>query len=285
MATVEAQGGPQEPLLPAESPSRSSSGDASCWVFLVVVLVLGAVAKNSESQCRPEELRSLRPPHNGNLLPSYFVLSERLNLSQRDKIVDVYDKNWVRVGHFYDDLNGHFGYSDASDRIWMEARRPWTNPLSGANQYHLHRCDLDPSGRQGGTFDVREDKLKESWFCDFTANCLADVYNITGEPNPSLQDDSQPLAIADFNVTLFTDSQNQWNQWNLTMVNPADGSVFARAEQYFHFFHGWLPLKNWTVNISEESQPVPHWVVGFMAAFDEVHPTPGPGRRRRGTFR
>ena len=107
--------------------------------------------------------------------------------------------HWVSLGHFYHDTYGHFGYSDSSNRIWFEATPPLLNNMfsSLSKQYSLQRCDVDFGGQQGGMFDVSEDKVHESWFCEFKKGCLANVYNITGQPaSPSANIEGQVHNVA-----------------------------------------------------------------------------------------
>ena len=86
--------------------------------------------------------------------------------------MDVYESSAenesARVGSFYDMqflLFKRFGFSDAHDRIWFEARYYSTlSRFKPVHEYTLERCD----GR-GGTFDVLEDFWSRSWLCFF--NC------------------------------------------------------------------------------------------------------------------
>jgi len=91
------------------------------------------------------------------------------------------------------------------------------------------------------------------------------------------------------NVTLGSEQFYRWRtQWYLDIVDPTDGSIVAHAKQHVFSDDDFvtLTLSNWTVQISESSQ-LPNWVVGFLAAFNDVHPQdrfgmPGAsGRRRR----
>ncbi|CAE7633648.1 APX8 [Symbiodinium sp. CCMP2456] len=124
----------------------------------VVLLLL--IARRSETACNPEDLQHVKPPYGGNLLPSYFILSQHLNLSRAETIVNVYDKHWARLGHFYRDIYGHFGYSDLSNRIWFEARRSMMNNMFRSRvlprQFNLQKCNVDFDGQRGGIFDVSE---------------------------------------------------------------------------------------------------------------------------------
>ena len=265
-----------------------------------MVVLLFIIARRSETACHPEDLQHAKPPYGSNLLPSYFILSQHLNLSRADTIVHVYDMHWVSLGHFYHDTYGHFGYSDSSNRIWFEARPPLLNNMfsSLSKQYSLQRCDVDFGGQQGGMFDVSEDKVHESWFCEFKKGCLANVYNITGQPaSPSANIEGQVHNVANAifgfdylkNVTLGSEQFYRWRtQWYLDIVDPTDGSIVAHAKRHVFSDDDFvtLTLSNWTVQISESSQ-LPNWVVGFLAAFNDVHPQdrfgmPGAsGRRRR----
>ena len=56
------------------------------------------------------------------------------------------------------------------------------------------------------------------------------------------------------------------------MTDSQDGSVIAFAKQ--HFFMGgplgWSPLSNWSVDVKTQDPLVPTWVIGFMAALDDI---------------
>lgn len=295
MATVAPRAGTQEPLLPdGQRSGGQSSGDASCLAIPLVVVLLFIVARRSETACNPEDLQHVKPPYDGNLLPSYFILSEHLNLSRADTIVNVYDKHWVSLGHFYQNTYGHFGYSDPSNRIWFDAGRPMLTKMFSSlpKQYNLQQCNVDFGGQRGGIFDVSEDKVHEGWFCEFKKGCLANIYNITAS---NVQGDVHHVANAIFgfdylkNATLGSSQFYKWRtQWYLNIVDPTDGSIIAHAKQHVFSNDGFVTLtfSNWTVDISESSQ-LPNWVVGFLTAFNDVHPQdrfgmPGAnGRRRR----
>ncbi|CAE7927943.1 Iigp1 [Symbiodinium sp. KB8] len=273
-----AQAGLQEPLL-SERRRQQAGWLYYLQVAISVVLTLAVVllALDRNSKCDPEDLRSVDPPYDGDLLPFRFILSERKQFIKLSRMIDVYDENWVKVGYFYD-LNlfffMRFGYSDASGRIWFEARRPnlFARIFQLGKQYYLQRCDVGANGRHGGIFDLREDFWKESWFCSL--HCVG-LFNITRRPVNEHSTGDLPVANAVFNSTLEWHHKNMVNtfarhRWYMKLTDPLDGSLVAHAEQHFR---SWLPgylLSNWTVRISEDLPLLPNWVVGFAAALDDV---------------
>ncbi|CAE7319304.1 Iigp1 [Symbiodinium natans] len=280
-----AQTGLQEPLL---TGGRNRGGSAACaylQVVIGVILTIGTVllAIDRNSHCDPEDLQGVEPPYDGNLLPFQFILSERKQYIQLSKMIDVYDENWVRIGYFYD-LNlflfMRFGYSDTSGRIWFEARRPslLTRIFQLGKQYYLQRCDVGARGRHGGVFHLKEDFMQEPWFC--FQNCLS-IYNITrrsANREHAEGGDVQPIANAVFNSTLewyhrgmITPSAR--HRWYMNLTDARDGSVVVLAKQRFRPWRRMFMqvlLSNWTVDISEDLPLLPNWVVGFMAALDDV---------------
>ena len=205
------QAGLQQPLLAhSTAPRDRRAGSALCWFLQVLIscaLAFGTVmlACERDSHCAPADLLGVQPPYEGNLLPFRFTLSERKQYVQLSKVIDVYDKGGQRIGYFYD-LNFlfwmRFGYSDTSDRIWFEARRPslLVRMFRMGRQLYLQRCDVGASGRHGGVFDLKEDVWKEPWWC--FQNCEA-VYNITRRPaDPADGQHNQPVGDAVFNSTL-----------------------------------------------------------------------------------
>eukprot|EP00439_Symbiodinium_sp_Y106_P071859 s172_g13.t1 len=241
-----APAGLQEPLL-SERRRQQTGWLYYLQVAISVVLTLAVVllALDRNSKCDPEDLQNVDPPYDGNLLPFRFILAERKQYIKLSKLIDVYDENWVKVGYFYD-LNlfffMRFGYSDASGRIWFEARRPnlFSRMFQLGKQYYLQRCDVGANGRHGGIFDLREDFWKESWFCSL--HCVG-LFNITRRPVNEQSTGDLPVANAVFNSTLEWYHKNMVlpysrHRWYMNLTDPLDGSQVAHAEQHFR---SWLP--------------------------------------------
>lgn len=292
-----------ERLLPAPGPRRGqyrmsqlaynvccrdASACGNCVrLCIILAFLIGAVTVGVERNagCSPEALISVPPPYGGELMPVNITLAERRQYFQLTKLVDVYDAADGRhVGYFYD-MNllfwMRFGFSDASDRIWFEARYPtlFARLFQLGVQYYLQRCDVGAGGRTGGIFDIKEDWWSRPWFC--WNNCYK-AFNLTrrqvgGAEHSDGASRNLPVANVIFNSTLeWYKSGWFWSarhKWYMNMTDPADGSVVAFAQQQFVMQHmglGTIALSRWTVDVKEEEPYLPNWVVGFMAVLDDV---------------
>mmetsp|Transcript_7875 Transcript_7875/g.14282 ORF Transcript_7875/g.14282 Transcript_7875/m.14282 type:complete len:359 (+) Transcript_7875:1-1077(+) len=281
----------EEPLLGADRRWRDLGSSGGLMWLVQCLLSLGlagatiALAWERNSHCDPDALLGVEPAFGGDLLPPRFFLSERRQYVSLSKVVDVFDEDWSYLGYFYD-MNllfwMRFGFSDASDRIWFEARYPTflSRIFQFQIQYYLQRCDVGAGGRTGGIFDLVEDIWQEPWFC--ISNCLKLFHVFRRSVGPS--DYGQAggnVLIADvvFNSTLQWFHKNMLlpgarHEWYMNMTNPADGSTIAWARQEFHPWNrgmlGTVLLSNWTVAINEDLRLLPNWVIAFMAALDDV---------------
>eukprot|EP00928_Gymnodinium_smaydae_P004674 TRINITY_DN11593_c1_g1_i1.p1 TRINITY_DN11593_c1_g1~~TRINITY_DN11593_c1_g1_i1.p1 ORF type:complete len:384 (-),score=68.75 TRINITY_DN11593_c1_g1_i1:58-1209(-) len=281
----------REPLL-GTARRRGDAGDMvkgayycfSICVSLVIAILAFHVALGRNAHCDPADLMGVSPPYDGEILPANFTLVERRQYFQLTKLVDVYDtETGAHVGYFYDMnflLFFRFGYSDASDRIWFEAKYPsfFARIFQAGDWYFLQRCDVGAGGRSGGIFDVKEDWAARPWYC--YNNCYR-AFNVSRR----IADDTQcsggscyhPVANVVFNSTLewfqngiFSSARHRWY---MNLTNPDDDSEIAFAQQRFKMQHmglGSVAVSRWSVDVEKEEPYLPNWVVGFMAALDDI---------------
>jgi len=236
--------------------------------------------------CDMEALQNIEAPFNNELLPPSVVLKERVSTwwIQLTKLVDVYDVAGTHLGYFYD-MNFlwfmRFGFSDASDRIWFEARRPWWSGASSLTEwwsrawvyssehYYLQRCD-NGGGGLGGTFFIDEDTTRRPWWCQDHCMKILDVAHQESDAPPI------PVARVRFNYTL------QWyyggfqtrKAWNMAMAEPHTKKPIAQAHQHFDLqnmaFGAQKYVSRWLVDVLVETPNLPNWVVVFMAVLDDI---------------
>eukprot|EP00930_Biecheleria_cincta_P036908 TRINITY_DN25295_c0_g1_i1.p1 TRINITY_DN25295_c0_g1~~TRINITY_DN25295_c0_g1_i1.p1 ORF type:complete len:309 (+),score=44.13 TRINITY_DN25295_c0_g1_i1:124-1050(+) len=264
-----------------------------CQCILGTIIAVGAfyLALSRNYNCNPEALRSITPPYNGELLPTSVVLKERVyNWGiQFTKLVDVYDAVDSRhIGYFYD-MNFlafmRFGFSDASDRIWFEAKRPWWSGahdfstwwrrywVYSSDHYYVQRCDDGDFGRLGGIYYIDEDINRRPWWCK--SDCMKII-------NVSRQDDDQkappvPMARVHFNYTIewYYGGFKTRQAWTMHMADPSTGASIAAARQRFGLQNvplSWAQrfVSRWDVNVGIENPELPNWMIVFMAALDDI---------------
>lgn len=263
-------------FLLALCASCSLSKGACCpiwiWCFLPLSFVIVYLVANDNYRCDPYTLANGSPPFGGELLPSYYTMRQRMNWFQLSKHVDVFDGNGKRIGYFYD-INfiflSRFGFADSAHRIWFEAQRYWLwqRPTWG-DQFWLQRCDVNGGSRHASIYDVDEDVWARPFIC--WGGCLR-KYAVSKRAGRGYDSKVRDVvATVKFNSTF-----NSWQgrqRWFMDMVDPKDKSVFGRAQQHFTCEGSSLfciPLSVWTVNITKATI-VPNWVVGFMAALDDI---------------
>lgn len=265
-----------------------------CQCTVCIFFALGALylALTRNYNCNPGALQDVAPPYNGELLPQSVVLKERVyNWGiQFTKLVDVYDAADSRhIGYFYD-MNFlafmRFGFSDASDRIWFEAKRPWWSGahdfstwwrrwmVYGSQHYYLQRCDDGDFGRLGGIYYVDEDINRRPWWCK--DDCMKIM-------NVSRQDDDQetppvPMARVHFNYTIewYYGGFKTRQAWTMQMTDPSANATIASARQRFGLqnvplsFGAQRFVSRWDVNVRVENPELPSWMIVFMAALDDI---------------
>ena len=253
-----------------------------CLLGLGVATTIFFVALGRNYNCRPEALAGVTPPFDGQLIPSNVTLVERRGWFQLSKLVDVYDANDnSHLGYFYDMqllLFLRFGFSDAQDRIWFEARfASFWSRFKWSIEYQLRRCDeeaWDSSRPTMGTYDIREDIWAKSWFC--WTNCKRE-FDVGRLPESGDLSSAAPPVRAVFDSQLNMVFLKWRHAWFLHLIS-AGGDPLAEAEQKF-FLGGKLGLSllsRWNVVIHEEQARragIPNWVVGFMAALDDIEET------------
>lgn len=276
-----------EPLLTGNRSTGSSATRNKCrlgWniaylaVAMIVSFIVFSVAFTRNLGCNPADLMADTPPYGGELIPDNVTLKERVTYFQFSKMVDVYDnaKGMKHVGYFYD-MNmffiKRFGFSDAEDRIWFEAKYPWSSYFSFGLRYVLQRCDVGANGRTGGIFDVVEDYSQRPWFC--WSSCKQ-VFNIARANAAQSSSDYVPVAHVQFNSKMENIGVH-WNQyvnaWFMNMTDPHDGSQLAYAQQRFYWSSTkWnaYTLSRWGLDVVKEENYLPNWVAGFMAALDDI---------------
>lgn len=260
---------------------------------MCTIIAVGAfyLALTRNYNCNPGALQTVAPPYNGELMPASVILKERVyNWGiQFTKLVDVYDAIDSRhIGYFYD-MNFlafmRFGFSDASDRIWFEAKRPWWSGardystwwrrymVYGSDHYYVQRCDDGDFGRLGGIYYVDEDIHRRPWWCK--SDCMKII-------NVSRQDDDQktppvPMAHVHFNYTIewFYGGFKTRRAWTMQMAEPSTGATIAAARQRFGLQDqplSWVQrfVSRWDVNVRVENPELPNWMIVFMAALDDI---------------
>lgn len=246
---------------------------------LVIWLPILFVAIGRNYDCRPEALAGITPPFAGHLIPSNVTLVERRRWFQLSKLIDVYDAaDNSHLGYFYDMqllFFLRFGFSDAEDRIWFEAKfASFWSRFKWNLEYHVQRCDeqaWDAQRPTMGTYEIREDFWAKSWLC-FT-NCRRE-FDIRRLAESSSFGRAAAPARGIFDSHLTNVLLKLRHAWFLHLLS-ASGEPIAEAEQ--HFFRGGRlgvsALSRWTLRIHEAQARragLPNWVIGFMAALDDI---------------
>ena len=259
-----------------------------CLVALVVLALTVNLSLSRHYDCNEAALQDVKPPFDGELLPQTAVFVERRGWFQWSRLIDVYEggtetageADSKRIGYFYD-MNllffKRFGFSDAQDRIWFEGRYP--SLLSRVKPYHeyeLRRCDA-----RGGTFDAVEQLWDRSFLCFFSCE---QSFTLSKRSRSGVR---RPAANVKFDSKLKVNAAlNARHAWFMSVEEHTDGTQMATAQQHFAMGNSNLrgvkaarcffcQLSHWTLSISstgrtEESVPLPNWVVGFMAALDDL---------------
>lgn len=268
-----------------------------CACILAVFLTIGAInlAQIRNYNCNAGGLEGITPPYGGQLLPTQVVLKEYWNQGfQYTKRIDVYDpnKNMSHIGYFYD-MNllffMRFGYSDANDRIWFEAKRPWfyggrtfseywRRSVYDEDHYYLQECR---SGNDKNVYHIDEDTSVRPWWCKH--ECMK-VLN-TSKQLPNSLVPAVPEARVHFNYTLewYFSGFKTRQAWNMLMTDPTTKRTIASAQQYFtlkNYFMSWTQryVSHWNVNITSGETNLPNWVVVFMAALDDIDESSESGK-------
>jgi len=253
-----------------------------CSICLALICITPAVyiALRRDYNCDPQRLSSLAPPYGGELMPNKFLLKERRSMFQWTKLIDAYDMNSTHIGYFYDMhflLFMRFGFSDANDEIWFEAKYPsfWARFGVLGDQYYLQRCDVGAGGRHGHVFHIVENIWNRSWWC--WSNCAKSFEVKSRGDRGSNAATSIPVASVLFNSTVEWYKSgllpNARHRWTMAMEEPARTSMIAEANQDFDvqaYGLGSRALSVWHVDVQEPGGAVPNWVIGFMAALDDV---------------
>jgi len=240
---------------------------------LVVALAIFFVALGRNYNCNPEALAGITPPFDGHLIPSNVTLIERRGWFQLSKLIDVYDATSdAHLGYFYDMqlfFFLRFGFSDAEDRIWMEAKfASFWSRFKWNIEYQLQRCDEQAwdSGRATmGTYDIREDIWARSWFCLTSCKREFEVRRLRSPLAPA-----RAIFDSQLNYIFF-----KWRHaWFMHLVSES-GALIAEAKQRFFLGGrlGFSALSRWTLEIREaqaRQAGLPNWVLGFMAALDDI---------------
>lgn len=253
------------------------------WVYPFVAISLLAsftISLERIGSCNAHALRDKEPPYGGKLLPEKVRLVQRLNWFQFARYLDVYDaREGTHVGYFYDMLLPfwmRFGFSDASGQIWFEAR--YASFLSRFKfwvEYDLQRCDVALDGRAGYVWDVKENWWARPWPWQCIFNCARE-FHVWRRPSGSEHPDYAvaPVARAVFNSTLqYGGMQVVRHEWFLNVTDSGTGSTMAWAQQHFVYggqLTGMMLRSNWTMDVIEKKAPLPNWVIGFMAALDDI---------------
>lgn len=267
-----------------ENPLGCAGLTLRVLVGIAILLSSFNVALSRNFDCNEAVLHGVEPPFDGELIPAESVLVERREWFQITRLIDVYESSAenesARVGSFYDMqflLFKRFGFSDAHDRIWFEARYYSTlSRFKPVHEYTLERCD----GR-GGTFDVLEDFWSRSWLCFFNCKQSFTLSRRDGKTSARVDFDS---ALQIFTGVLVPAR----HAWGMRAVDAAPVSrELAVAQQAFgsgyrdrkarYFF---CALSRWTLSIPQasgqagdardDSVRLPRWALGFMAALDDL---------------
>ena len=244
--------------------SRSGSSSAAATVTPAATatadVTLGATATafhQAANACSFERGHSC-----GKLLPANVSMVERIRwLSKR---VDVYDADQTHLGYFFDMhflFFLRFGFSDANDRIWFEARYPnfWSR-FKWSIEYEVARCD-----ERGGTFEVIEDYWARPWFCWTSCRRVFHVRR-AGRNDASWSD-----------ATAVFDSRLTWVRLGLRHVwymdlsrDVASRARIAHAHQSFP--NAWLlrSFSHWALEIEDETTGIPNWLTGFLTALEDL---------------
>lgn len=279
-------------LLERECAVRVPGFCCQCMVCIFFAVGAFYLALTRNYNCNPGALQNVVPPYNGELLPASVVLKERVyNWGiQFTKLVDVYDGIDSRhIGYFYD-MNFlafmRFGFSDSSDRIWFEAKRPWWSGahdistwwrrwmVYGSDHYYVQRCDDGDFGRLGGIYYIDEDINQRPWWCK--DGCMKII-------NVSRQDDDQeappvPMARVHFNYTIewYYGGFKTRQAWTMHMAEPSTKTTIASARQRFGLqnvplsFGAQRFVSRWDVKVKVENPELPNWMIVFMAALDDI---------------
>lgn len=259
-----------------------------CWLVVLIGAVSLALRRNYS--CNAGALEGVVPPYGGELMPPSVILKERINQYgfQLTKLVDVYDAtDDTHIGYFYD-MNFfwfmRFGFSDAKDRIWFEAKRPWFNGAKdltewwyravvyGSQHYQLERCDDGVVGRLGGIYHIDEDTTVRPWWCK--EQCMK-ILDVTRDSEDQVLPPA-PMANVHFNYTLewYYGGFETRQAWNMFMTEPGTGATIASAHQYFEFqellLGGNMYISRWRVDVKIEEPALPNWFIVFMAALDDI---------------
>lgn len=300
-----------EPLVPRRS-SRSGLGAVGIsiccfglagrllWAESLFVLVVFSVAfwkgVTRNYYCNPEALAGVEPPHGGQIIPWNVTLVERKYFFQFTKIVDVYDHHKTHIGYFYDINLGiimRFGFSDAQNRIWFEARyASFLSRFKPIVEYNLQRCDSGIGGRNSDVFQLKELWYDESWFC--IQHCKR-LFNLTRrETGQHLTEGLIPEANfgwpadarVEFDSTLAGTFRGKMtepvdnggfgfrHQWWMWVYNVTTGGQLALAKQ--HFVTGaadsnFNVLSRWQLSMADMSErSLPNWVVAFLSVLDDI---------------
>lgn len=263
------------------------------YCTMSIILSVGALyfALSRNYNCYPAALENLAVPYGGELFPKHVILKERRNAwgVQFTKLIDVYDAtNNSHIGYFYD-MNFlafmRFGFSDASNRIWFEAKRPWfygarTFPewynrglKYGSEHLYLERCDDGVIGRLGGIYHIDEDISRRPWWCKEACMKILDIARQDDWNAPKV-----PMANVHFNYTLewYYGGFKTRQAWNMVATDGNTNVPIARAHQSFALQNsawagaGQMYLSRWHIDILVDEPLLPHWVLVFMAALDDI---------------
>lgn len=264
------------------------------WIGCICLLVVFIIALRRNYNCDPGMLAQVEPPYAGELLPNNFTMIQRPKWMSITKQVDVYDAQQNHIGYFYD-MNFlffmRFGYSDASDQIWFEARKYWfwdkvVDGLMFGDQYWLRRCDVGSGGKAGNIYDVNEDFWGKSFFCWW--NCVRHFW-VRKRPDAGFSS-SVDVNVADVKFGSSLEMVTGWgiptsrHAWHMEMTDPISGAHIAKAQQHFSCAQtvGIVcnPTSIWHVAKLQTGSAVPNWVVGFMAALDDIEEKEDDGHHR-----
>lgn len=278
---------------------RSGGRWNGCWrlsAFLCFFSIAFWIGVTRNLYCNPEALKHVNPPFGGEMMPDKLRLVERKYLLiQFTRLVDVYTENMTHIGYFYD-INlfviMRFGFSDASGRIWFEARyASFLSRFKPIIEYNLQRCDAGGVGRSATLYQIKEVWWAESyWRCFF--NCQR-LFNVARRPEsgqvmekliPAWDFGENAEAQVSFDgwiVPTFrgriTGPVNGYGTglrqvWSMDIKNLSDDSQIANASQHFVIGtpdENMQVLSRWKV-VERISSHLPNWVVGLMAALDDI---------------
>ena len=283
-------------VFAAQNPGRerwvTCCGACFCCavcVFIVVPTVATSVTRNRD--CDATKLAGQTPPYGGQLVPKETVLVERAGWFQLSKLVDVYDgahANATRVGYFFDMnflLWMRFGYADASDRVWFEGR--YSGFFARFLPYlslSLVRCD---HAEAPPPYRVEESFWKRSWFCFFHCRRYFRLFE-RRDGGGGGDDTYKHAANAVFDSDLTWVALGARHAWAMNLTDAASGATLARAQQRFAaggLSAGFRALSRWEVEVARDGV-LPHWVVAFVAAIDDIQEDEArSGRDRSGPER